>query len=214
MPNAKGLSAPAGGRIQTIAKMLKGFQQHNPEKAFTDFLELAAIAISNSADPARRDKREARYQQIVGQYSKDEAGIFARVFGKLVDHLEEERWCNPFAYLWVALDLRSAWKGQFFTAYPLASLMLQMLLSDLTEKEVARRGYFMMNEPCSGRGGMIAASSEAFQTAGFNYQKQLHATAQDIDLQCVHMTYMLVSLLYIPAVVQDTDVLSLDGWDT
>jgi hypothetical protein len=213
MSKTKGLPACAGSPIQTIAQMLKGFRQHNPEKAFADFLEMTAIAISNTTELARRDEREVRYLQIVDQYSKDEVRDFARMFGELVYHLDEEGCCNPFADLWTALDLRTAWKGQFFTPYTVASVMAQVLLGDLTEEEVARRGFFEMNEPCSGPGGMIAATAEAFQRAGFSYQRQMHVTAQDIDLRCVHMTYILLSLLHIPAVVQHMNTLSLECWD-
>ena len=40
----------------------------------------------------------------------------------------------------------------------------------------------------------------------------LHVTCTDVDLRCVHMTYLQASLLHIPAIVQHGNSLSSEVW--
>src|SRR5579863_8704513 len=43
-----------------------------------------------------------------------------------------------------------------------------------------------------------------------HYQKHLHVTAVDVDPKCVHMTYLQLSLLHVPAIVVHGNSLSLE----
>jgi len=47
---------------------------------------------------------------------------------------------------------------------------------------------------------------------GVNYQRHLHATCIDIDLRCVHMTYLQASLLHIPAIVVHGNSICGEVW--
>ena len=52
------------------------------------------------------------------------------------------------------------------------------------------------------------------RSAGFNPQTQLHVTAEDIAPQAVHMAYIHLSLLHVPAVVHRRNTLTLETFDT
>ncbi len=67
-------------------------------------------------------------------------------------------------------------------------------------------------EPAAGAGGMVIATAEAFAGEGINYQQAMHATCIDIDATAVHMAYVQLSLLHIPAIVMHGNALSLEQW--
>ena len=54
--------------------------------------------------------------------------------------------------------------------------------------------------------------ADALMQAGLNYQGAMHATCIDIDPRCVHMTYLQLSLLHIPAIVLHGNSLSNQVW--
>ena len=62
-------------------------------------------------------------------------------------------------------------------------------------------GFIRVLEPACGAGGMLIAAAHALHDAGLNYQLCMHATAIDIDQRCVHMTFIQLALLHVPAVV-------------
>lgn len=56
----------------------------------------------------------------------------------------------------------------------------------------------------------MIAIAEALGDKGFNYQRCLHVTAQDVDSRAVHMTYLQLSLLHIPAILILGNTLALE----
>ena len=58
-----------------------------------------------------------------------------------------------------------------------------------------------LNEPACGAGAMVIAFADAMLDAKLNPQTQLHATCQDVDPRGVHMCYLQLSLMHIPATV-------------
>lgn len=79
---------------------------------------------------------------------------------------------------------------------------------------VDRDGFVTISEPACGAGGMVIACADALHDAGRNYQQSMHATCIDIDQRCVHMTYVQLSLLNIPAIVVHGNALSVEAWGT
>jgi hypothetical protein len=59
---------------------------------------------------------------------------------------------------------------------------------------------------------MIIALAHAMREAGFNQQQTLHVTAVDVDIRAVHMAYIQLSLLHIPAVIVHGNALTLEEW--
>ena len=61
---------------------------------------------------------------------------------------------------------------------------------------------------------MVIAFAEAMKSLGFNPQKQLIVTCNDLDIKSVYMTYIQLSLLGIPAIVEHMNTLSLEKYST
>lgn len=96
------------------------------------------------------------------------------------------------------------------TPYNLSRMMAMILIGD--GAEAREKGFIDVLEPTCGAGGMVIAMADALRHAGLNYQQHLHATCIDIDLRCVHMTYLQATLLHIPAVVLHGNSLTGEIW--
>lgn len=175
--------------------------RHDAWRVFSDFVEMSAVSIANACDQFHpdRDKREARYMEIVKAYTPDELSQFAKMFGMLTQELEAGP-TDALGEIFMELDLGSKWHGQFFTPYSLCHATAKMVMGDLEEK-AKTKPFLTANEPACGGGAMLIAMAEVMSEKGLNYQKTLHVTAQDLDLKAVHMCYVQLSILGIPGIV-------------
>lgn len=193
-----------------LSKILRGLaHRHHLWKVFCDFVAMAAISISNATDKQHAEQREAEYMRIVGQYSKDEANELARGFAHVVMGLE----CGMHDFLgalFMGLELGDTWKGQFFTPYEVSRLMAAMTLVDKARSQIEGKGFVSVLDPCVGGGAMLVAAAHALMDAGVNYQAQMHAVGVDIDIVAVHMAYVQLSLLHVPAVIYHGNSLSME----
>jgi type I restriction-modification system DNA methylase subunit len=199
-----------GKRIEQLG------HRHSPWNVFSDFVEIAAISISNAVDLAQRDARETRYMEITKRYTAEEMAAFPEMFGELVFALEGG-FDDVLGRLFHDLELHNKYQGQFFTPYSLCRMMAWVTIGKQADGEqsaaelaIAERGYLTILEPACGSGAMLIASAEALKDAGINYQERLHATLVDVDSKCVHMAYVQLSLLHMPAVVVHGNSLSLE----
>jgi hypothetical protein len=174
-------------------------RRHRKHEVFRDFCELAALSLSNAVDLRNFDQREARYMQIVGRYEATEVAFFPQMLARVVQSLERGMH-DCMGQLFMALELGDHWKGQYFTPYEVAYLMAELGTGDVGVA-IEEKGYVRMNEPAAGAGAMVIALADSVQNKGFNYQQCLHVTAQDLDETAVHMAYIQLTLLHIPAVV-------------
>lgn len=181
------------------------FQRHD---VFRDFCELAAIALSNAVDRAQYEAREARYLAILKRYRPDEIERFPRMLACLT-HSLGLGFADSLGALFMAMELGNHWRGQYFTPYEVALLMARMTATDLQER-IAQRGFVTACEPAAGAGGMVIALANAIHDQGLNPQQCLHVVAQDVDATAVHMTYVQLTLLHIPAVVLQGNSLSAE----
>ena len=101
--------------------------------------------------------------------------------------------------------------GQFFTPQHISEFMGKIAAIDVG-RTIDEYGYCSVLEPASGSGTMVLGFAQAMKEQGYNYQKQLLAQAVDIDIRCVHMTYLQLSLYGIPAVVIHGNSLSMEEW--
>jgi hypothetical protein len=186
----------------------------NPHEVFSDFVELSCLSFSNAVDRRQFDAREARYLQIAKRYPRDVFESFPRMLGHLTLAMEQR--CaaaglgDVLGGVYMQLELGNDRAGQFFTPYHVSQMMARMLVGDGAEARA--KGFLDVLEPASGAGGMVIAMADALQQAGLNYQGAMHATCIDIDLCCVHMTYLQASLLHIPAIVLHGNSLSNEVW--
>lgn len=198
--------------VQAICKLLRSCAyRHDLHTLFSDCAEASAIALSNAVDLANRDMREKRYLDIVGRYERDVAEIFPQVFAEVVLAFEAQPG-DVLGVVFAELGLGSAARGQFFTPYTLCRAMAEMMLGNrgqLTDI-IERNGFVRASEPACGAGAMIIALAEAMRARNINYQHCLHVTAVDIDPRAVHMAYIQLALMHIPAVVVVGNSLSME----
>lgn len=184
--------------IDEMVKIFESFRySHGVYEVFEDFLEVSAIAISNSVDSAQRDEREKRYLQIIKKYSKEEATLLTELFAKLVLALEQEP-SDYLGTLFMNLNLSNKWRGQVFTPLSVASIMAAITITDL-EDIIKDKGYATVNDPTIGAGVLIIALNNEVLKLGLNPQQVLKIVGQDIDRRAVHMSYIQLSLLGLDA---------------
>lgn len=202
--------------LKTIQKLS---QVHSVWDVFSDFVELGALCIANSAGKKTTEdweKREKQYFTTIGKYKPDEQKLFPEMFADLVEALEYElTWRNAPAdvlgTLFHELELHNKYKGQFFTPQNICDMMAQITLGD-GKGLFNERGFISLCEPCCGSGAMILGFARAMLEKDFNYCTQLVVLATDVDLKCVYMCYLQLSLYGIPAVVIHGNSLTLEEW--
>lgn len=176
------------------------------DRVWSDWVEICAIALAR-ADLAQREVREQRYLQVIAQYERAELDQLVQAFAHLVMsyelRVEAADFGDVLGSTFMMLDMGNAGAGQFFTPYEVSRLMGNMMMGD-GQRLVAKtdaHGFIRVLEPACGAGGMLIAAAHALHDAGLNYQQCMHATAIDIDQRCVHMTFIQLALLHVPAVV-------------
>lgn len=205
---------------KAIVKIIQELSRsHGIDRTWSDWVEMGALAMANAVDKAQFEKREKRYMEIISHYKKDEVHQLAEAFAHLVQCWDMRVAVGDFGDVlgstFMMLDMGNAGTGQFFTPYEVSRAIGGIVMGDreALAKQVADRGFIRVSEPTSGAGGMIIAAAHAMSDAEINYQEAMHVTAIDIDRRCVHMTYLQLALLHVPAIVIHGNALSLEEWE-
>ena len=205
--------------VKEMVKLLNSISnRHSNWQVFTDFIELSALAISNSVDKLHFDEREKRYLDIIGKYSHDDAMIFPQILGELIRVMqwsaEQKDFPDYLGTLFHEMEFHNKQKGQFFTPKNMADMCAEMTVGGRDfEAVIAEKGYIAMHEPASGSGVMVLALAGALAEKGYDWSTQMYVLAQDLDVRCVHMCYIQLSLYGIPAVVVNGNTLSLEEYE-
>lgn len=176
------------------------------DRVWSDWVEISAIALARN-DLAQFEAREKRYLEVVAQYERPELERLVQAFSHLVMAYEQRVQGGDFGDLlgstFMMMNMGNAGSGQFFTPYEVSRLMSGLILGSGQELagKVQARQFIRVMEPACGAGGMLIATAHAIHDAGFNYQQCMHATAIDIDRRCVHMTFIQLALLHVPALI-------------
>lgn len=166
----------------------------------------------------KRDSYEQRYLSIVKKYRKEDLEVFVEALAVF------QGWINrsmngdiPFrdfaGEIYMDSGTSSDKAGQFFTPYHVSRLMAECNFNkDKLKAEIAADPDHVITiaEPTCGAGGLIVAAIDVLKDAGINYAWNAFVDCGDIDSRCVHMTYLTLSLLGVPAVVRRCDALALD----
>lgn len=149
---------------------------------YSDFLEMTAIAISNSAEriavPGRFEKREQRYLSLAKNYDKEELLKMSEAFNlfvRLQDYnLESQGAKDILGGLLMDLDLGDKWAGQFFTPDHVANLMAKVAyrVEDF-KAEIEKKGFVYANDPAVGGGVTMIGLVNAMLDGGCNPQREL-----------------------------------------
>ncbi|ANN73249.1 N-6 DNA methylase [Bordetella bronchialis] len=195
------------------------YRTHGLDRTWSDWTEMSALALANAVDRAQFERREKRYLEIVGHYHKEDLQQLAKAFAHLVQCWEQRVAAGEFGDVlgstFMMLDMGNSGTGQFFTPYEVSRLMGAIIMGDEHDlaSEVGRRGFLRLMEPACGAGGMIISAAHALHDARINYQRAMHVIAIDIDLRCVHMAYLQLALLHIPAIVVHGNALGVEEWE-
>lgn len=176
-------------------------------QVWSDFVEMTAIAISNSCEIRSnvKQEREARYLSIIGQYNKAEQSLFPELVGILVEALERNQEQDFLGELFMALELGNHWKGQFFTPYSLCKAMASINLQDANDL-IQKRGYIAINDPACGAGATLIAARNALELEKIG-DTDAFFVGQDIDRTAAMMCYIQLSLLGCAGYVVVADTL-------
>lgn len=205
---------PTGAKgqiIKLLEPMARSRQMHD---VFTDFVAMAARAVSNRFDRGHFKQREAEYLQISKRYTREELTNFGHALGALHMGLGtagigvhtgdpgEINFRDLLGETYMALDLGNANVGQFFTPASVCRLMARLTIDrDAVERAVASKGFITLHEPAVGGGATVIHYAEVLRDAGFDHTGCMHAVAVDVSDAAVNMAYLQLSLLGIPAVV-------------
>lgn len=182
--------------------------RHDLWRVFSDFVEMAALSIANRVDLRQYEPREARYMQLINAYEHDERKLFPDMLGALVEALEEKR-TDVLGEVFMELELGNKWAGQFFTPQCICDLMAAFTLVGAAE-QLERQEFITIHEPACGGGAMLIGVVNHLHEQGIDYQNRIHVSAIDLDLKAVHMAYIQLSLLGVPAVVIHGNSLTLE----
>lgn len=189
--------------------------KHGIWQAFSDFVQIQALLISNMCDPLHVEERRKAYLDIIKKYddkARETLSQASLVFGEEIEKNFNEK--NPrdiLGPLFHELNLHNEQTGQFFTPNSIADFLSMVAVGE-DEKEIKENGYITICEPACGSGVMLLSFAGAMSKKGYDPKTQMVATAIDIDLTCVCMTYVQLSLYGIPAVVIHGNALAVKEW--
>lgn len=209
--------------IPTVAEIDKLINSHSycigKSQLINDVFECGAIAISNKVDLRQAETREERYLQIIRKYQKSEQELLAAVFSKIFALLssvvyDNGRFGDYLGELFMRNNQGNNKAGQFFTPFYISELCSKMILTEKSVRPLIEQDKIItLNDPCCGSGGMILASMDILQNDyGVNYARDCFVDCGDIDIRCVHMTYLQLSLAGVPAIIKHQDALSRKLW--
>lgn len=185
---------------------------------FTDFVEMSALSLRNAiskidpVDTTRWQAREDEYLLIAGRYTRDQLDRFGEALGRVGELLTGEP-RDVLGHLYMSLELGDKHQGQLFTPYDVARLMAEMQVDGLVE-QLDTKPFVRVHEPACGAGALIVATCEALRAKGVNYQQRLHITAEDLSAVAVHMCFVHLALMHVPAVIHRRNTLTQETWDT
>lgn len=193
---------PDEHRKNLVRLLKKNSHRHHLWDVFADFCEMGALAMSNSVDLAHRNERENRYLSIVKKYEPNEVHRFPQMLAELTMAMEYGP-DDVLGRVFGELELGNSSRGQFFTPYPVCQMMASHLIGDGQDlhHQLQERGFITVSEPACGAGAMPIAFAEALTNKGVNFQHCLHIIAQDLDSRAVHMAYLQLSILHVPAIL-------------
>jgi len=193
--------------VKTIMSMSHG---HNLFDLFRDFCELSALSLVNAVDRRQTlwQQREERYLNIVKRYTPVEIDKFCQMLAFVIEGLELER-SDFMGEVFAEMEQHNSHRGQFFTPYDVSRVLARITIADKV-REIDNTGFVTLQEPSMGSGGMVVAFSEELRKAGYNPQTQMHVVGVDVDSRAVHMAYIQLTLLHIPAVIYVGNTLTME----
>ena len=201
--------------IKRINASVYRFDKH---QLISDVFECGSITISNMVDLMYKEEREKRYLQVIKKYQKEEqtliAEIFAMIFALLSSVVYDNgRFYDNLGELFMRCNQGGSSAGQYFTPFQVSAMMARMIIGDEILEKTQNDGVLTLNDSCCGGGGMMMAALDVLKNKyHVNYTRNCFVLCSDIDLRCVHMTYLQLALAGVPAIVKHQDSLTGETW--
>ena len=186
-------------------------------KLISDVFACGALAISNLVDFTQYDEREEQYKQIMNGYKPKERELIVEIFSKIFELLSSVTYDNGkfddyLGELFMRCNQGNKNTGQFFTPYHISHFMAGAALTN-ADVETEAKNIISICDPCSGGGGMLMAALDVLKNDyKVNYAYHCFIEADDIDIRCVHMTYLQLALAGVPAIVCHQNTLTKELW--
>lgn len=179
----------------------------NLHQVWSDFIIMAACAISNAVDAEHWQEREKTYMDLAAKYKPKELESMSKILADLVMAYEANSDQDLLGELYMALGLGNDRTGQFFTPYDICRCMADMNWSNATAK-IKDYGFISVNDPAVGAGALLIAFANTCRRHDVNYQQSVLFAAQDLDQATACMCYIQLSLLGCPGYVYVGDTLT------
>ena len=183
-------------------------EKYSIAKVFYDFIEMMALEIAIKTGHANL---EERFNQTKSQYKEKDLIHYNNFKNFVIEEFLNNRFQDVFGVLFHELELHNNFKGQFFTPYEVSRGIAKM---NISESDLKNKDFIFANEPACGSGGMIIAYSQVVEELKYNYAEKLIWVAQDIDLHCVYMCYIQLNLTGVAAIVQHSNSLSVELFES
>lgn len=183
----------------------------------SDIFQCGAIAIANKFDMRQAKKREEIYLNIIKKYDKDTQQLIAEIFTEIYILLSSQidmGFDDYLGKLYMLSETSNSKAGQFFTPYSVSKACAELSINkNIVNEHIEKDKILTINEPSCGAGGMIIAAIDIlYNRYRLNYSRNLFVECSDIDQRCVHMTYLQLSLIGVPAIVYQRDTLTMKTW--
>lgn len=199
--------------LKPIVKLLQANTgAHRMYEVFDDFTAMFAIAHRQVVDKHRWQEREDEYLRIAGKYDRTQLDRFAEAWAHVVTVMDAEP-TDVLGRLYMELEISDSSMGQFYTPYEVARLIADMNKGGLIEA-LESREFVDVYEPACGAGAFLIAITQTLHGEGINFQQRLHVTADDLSRTAVHMCYLHMTLLHVPAVIHRRNTLTMETFDT
>ena len=209
-------------KIPTVEEIMKRIKSAvyrvDTHQLISNVFECGAIAISNQVDLLQRDEREERYKKIMEKYQPQERELLAEIFGMIFALLssvvyDNGRFDDYLGELFMRCNQGNSSAGQYFTPYHVSSCMAKLSIGDEVLEKSERNEILTVNDPCCGGGGLLIAALDVLKNEyNINYARNCFIEAGDIDIRCVHMTYLQLSLAGVPAIIKHQNALTRELW--
>lgn len=206
-------------KIPTLNEIMKLFDgaiyRVDRHKLLSDLFEVGAIVISNQVDFNHAKEREERYKQIMESYNPEERELLVKLWCNVYSLLSSMTYADGEFNDWLGIlymqsNTNNKEAGQFFTPYCISKACAKITVEKEKVDQHKKDGeIFSICEPACGSGGMILAVLDTlYNDYNYNYTENVFVEASDIDVRCVHMCYLQLSLAGVPAIVKQQDALS------
>lgn len=179
--------------------------KYGARSKFIDFCEMSALSIQNSC--LHSPELEKRFLDIQKKYPTDDYKTLIKAFSILVEALQS-RYQDFLGVCYQEINANNKKLGQFFTPFHLSRLMSNVMFS---QSDIDKTIYEEISEPCCGSGSTIIPLLELINKNYKNTDKFL-IIADDLDITCVFMAYIQLSLYGANAVVSHKNTLTQENF--